>query len=99
MEFMVAQKAGPHGLLLVITDENILGKVFEEGKVQLDLRNSFYRGKKMSKQEIKGLLPKAQHLHLTGKGAVALGVAENYVDPKRILWVKGVPHAEVVCGE
>ena len=35
----------------------------------------------------------------TGKEAVALGVELDVVETKKILWVQGVPHAEVVMGD
>ena len=96
MIFIVAQKQGPHGMLLVVTDKDILGKVFSEGKKQLDLSKNFYQGEEQNKEEVKALVAVAQHLHLTGKSVVALGVEMDLIDPGRILWVQGVPHAEVV---
>jgi len=99
MALIVAEKQGPHGLLVVITDKDLLGKTFVEGKVQLDLTKQFYQGKEKTKAEIKILLKRARDLHLTGKEAVALGVEENMVESKRILYVQNVPHALVVVGD
>ena len=93
---IVAEKQGPHGLLLVITDSDIIGKTFEEGKLQLDLTQSFYQGEEKNKEEIKEILKKARDLHFTGKESVALGVELDLVDSDKILYVDGVPHAEVV---
>ena len=94
MVLIVSEKQGPHGLLLVITDKGILGNVFEEGRKQLDLRKEFYKGEEKSKEQIKIMCSGARDVHLTGKEAVALGVELGLVDAERILWVKGVPHAE-----
>lgn len=99
MSFIVAEKEGPHGLLLVVTDKDILGKKFEEGKRQLDLSKDFYRGGEKKKEEVKKMISTARHLHLTGKESVALGVEMNLVNAWKILWIKGVPHAQVVMGE
>ena len=44
MKFIVSQKNGPHGLLIVITDKDIIGKLFSEGKLQLDLTKEFFEG-------------------------------------------------------
>lgn len=96
MKFAVAEKPGPHGLLLVVTDEDILEKRFSDGKLQLDLSNAFYRGETKTREEVIRLFCTAQHLHLTGKHSVAIGVEKDYVKPLRILWVQGIPHAEVV---
>jgi len=96
MMFTISQKQGPHGSVLVVTDSDILGKTFEEGKLQLDLSKEFYKGEEKNKEEVVAVLKKFSHLHLTGKGAVAIGVEQDYVDPQKILFVQGVPHAEVV---
>lgn len=98
MEFVVAERPGPHGSLLVITDKDILGKLFEEDRVQLDLRKEFYQGEVRGKEEVKKLMLKSRHLHLTGKGAIALGIELDLIGKGRILWVQGTPHAQVVMG-
>jgi uncharacterized protein len=96
---IVSEKPGPHGMLLVVTDEEILGKKFEEGKVQLDLTQEFYQGIAKTKEEIKKIIPQSRHLHLTGKQAVALAVELNLIESPKILFVQGIPHAEIVMGD
>ncbi|MEK6900597.1 MAG: DUF424 family protein [Nanoarchaeota archaeon] len=96
MEFVVSRKESMHGLLIVVTDQNILGKIFEEKKKQLDLTKKFYQGELKSKEEVKKMVVMARHIHLTGKGAVAIGVEMELVDPEKVLYVQDVPHAEVV---
>jgi hypothetical protein len=98
MEFIVAKKNGPQGLLLIVTDREILGRKFEEGKRQLDLGPAFYRGEAMSREEVKKLFSQAQHLHLTGTQAIALALEEDLLRSENLLWVQGIPHAEVVRG-
>ncbi|MBI2668792.1 DUF424 family protein [Candidatus Woesearchaeota archaeon] len=92
----VSEKEGPHGSLIIVTDSDLLGKRFEEKRRQLDLTKDFYQGEEMNKPEAQRRMEKAQHLHLTGKEAVALGVEMDLVDSKQILYVQNVPHAEVV---
>jgi len=96
MTFIVSKKAGPNGLLLVVTDKEIIGQKFEEGKLQLDLTKDFYQGDEMSKEEVKELFLSARDLHLTGKETVNIGVELDFVDSKHILYVGEVPHAEIV---
>ncbi|MBU0470907.1 MAG: DUF424 family protein [Nanoarchaeota archaeon] len=95
MDYIVSVKNSKYGLLVVVTDSNIIGKIFEEGNRQLDLTKKFYQGELKGKEEVKKLFEKSRHLHLTGKGAVAIGVELDLVDGEKILIVKGVPHAEV----
>lgn len=97
--FIVKTYIGPHGAVLVVTDAEILGKRFEEGKLQLDLSKEFYQGEKMNKEEVKGLIKKYYILHLTGEKTINLFVEEGFVDEKRVLRIKKVPHAEVYVVE
>ncbi|MBT3836100.1 DUF424 family protein [Candidatus Woesearchaeota archaeon] len=93
---IVSQKQGPHGILLVVTDSDLIGKKFEEERVQLDLMQDFYKGDEMNKEEVKILLQRSRHAHFTGKESVAVGVELDLINPERILYVEGVPHAEVI---
>ncbi|MBI2112671.1 DUF424 family protein [Candidatus Woesearchaeota archaeon] len=95
MVFIVSKKEGHNGMLLVVTDKEIVGKIFTEGKRQLDLTKDFYRGKDASKEDVAKLFSEARDLHLTGKHSVALGIELGYVDAQHILYVKSVPHAQV----
>jgi len=93
---IVSVKNGPHGSLVIITDQELIGKTYSEGKVQLDFTKDFYQGEEKNKEEVKKIMFEAQHLHLSGEITVALGVELNLVDKERILYVKRIPHAEVV---
>tara|TARA_Y100000310_G_scaffold89923_1_gene87036 strand:- start:6785 stop:7084 length:300 start_codon:yes stop_codon:yes gene_type:complete len=99
MIFTISEKQGPHGLLLVITDTDILGKKFVEDKKQLDLTVEFYQGEEKSKEEIYKLLEKARDIHATGKHSVGLLVEKEIVDPNNIIYIQGIPHAQVVVGD
>ena len=99
MAFIVSEKEGPNGLLLVVTDKEILGKTFEEGKLHLDLTHEFYQGEEKTHDEVENLFTKARDIHLTGKESVALGIEKNLVNSDKVLWVQGIPHAEVVMSE
>lgn len=96
MSFVVSERNSGSGLLIVVTDSEILGKKFEEGNLQLDLTKKFYLGEEMDEEEIKLLISKARHVHLTGKKSVNLGKNLGIVDNDNILVVQGIPHAEIL---
>lgn len=99
MKFIVTEKKTPHGLLVIVTDQNILEKKFKQGKLQLDLKLPFYCGEERDEQETILLLTKARHLHLTGKEIVDLAIKEGYVNKQKVLVVQNIPHAEVIIEE
>ena len=96
MAFIVSQKESEQGVIVVVTDSELLGKEFSKGKAFLDLKSPFYQGDEMEKDKVKLLFNEAKHVHLTGKESVALGVELDLVDSDKVLWVEGIPHAEVV---
>ena len=96
MSFTVSIKRSEHGFLIVITDSEIVGKKFEEGKLQLDLSKDFYKGEEKNEEQTKVIIKEARHLHLTGEKTVALGISLNLVDKDKIITVQKIPHAEVV---
>lgn len=93
--FIVTEKTTPAGqVILVITDSELVGKVFTEGNKQLDLSKDFYKGEEKTLDEIKSLIKKAYVLHLTGKGSVQLCTDLGYVE--KVIVIDSVPHAEVL---
>jgi len=96
MDYIVAKKQSQFGLLVVVTDSDIIGKKFEEERLQLDLTKKFYQGEAKNKEEVKAIMKTARHMHLTGKGAVAIAVEMDLVDPKKIIFIDKIPHAEVM---
>jgi hypothetical protein len=98
MKFMVSEKIGPHGRILIITDFDIIGKKFEQNNTQLDLTQKFYQGTQKTEDDVKKIIKNYQHLHLTGKAAVALGISLGLIEHTKILYVNKVPHAEMVVG-
>ncbi|MBI2573317.1 DUF424 family protein [Candidatus Woesearchaeota archaeon] len=96
MVLTICYKQGPHGSVVVITDTQILGKLFEEGRKQLDLTKEFYVGERRTKEHAREIMKASRHVHLTGKQAVELGIELGLVDSKRVLVVQGIPHATVI---
>ena len=96
--FTVAVKSSPHGTVLIITDTDLIGKTFEDEKLQLDLRKAFYVGEVMSTEEITPKIEGSYVLHVTGEKAVAYVASLGYINSEKVLEIDGVPHAEVYLG-
>ena len=96
MKFIVNEVNSTNGLILIVSDENIVGEKFSEKNWQLDLSKKFYAGKAVDEKELKESIKKAYILHLTGENAVKLGIELGLVDKDKVLVVQKVKHAEVV---
>ncbi len=95
MIFIVTTHCGPHGLLVVICDADIVGKVFVEGLREISVKGSFFAGERKTHDEVLMLLKVARHLHLTGRQIIEMALNLDLVEAEKILWVSGVPHAQV----
>lgn len=89
-------KVSDRRLILAICDSDLVGKKFDDGKLQLDLTGEFYQGEEMDDEKIMCLLPKTYILNLVGKESVDFGVKHELVENKNIKKVKNIPHAQVM---
>ncbi|MEK6954952.1 MAG: DUF424 family protein [Candidatus Micrarchaeota archaeon] len=83
--------------IVAICDEELLGKVFEEGDLVLDLvkYRSFYDGEKVSEGQVADLLEGAMSYNLVGKKSIAAATKAIAINPKGIKTIKGVPHLQI----
>lgn len=82
--------------ILTACDSEVIGKVYEEGKAQLDLTTEFFQGEEKEKSELKSLLKGVTTLMIIGKEAVSFAEDEGLVTEERVKTVDGVPHAQIV---
>jgi hypothetical protein len=83
-------------LLIGACDEKLLGKKFEDGKFQIDVRRDFYGGEKISADALKKYLLDATIANLVGKETIKCAIDSGLIDPECIIRIKGVPHAQMV---
>lgn len=79
--------------VVAVCDSDLVGKVFEECGVVLDLSSDFFKGVILEKKKIGDLVRNADSVNLVGEEAVELGVSEGIVEKENIKIVDGVPHA------
>jgi len=83
--------------IIAICDSDLIGKKFEQGKLQLDLTSDFYKGDEKPESDIARLIKSAHILNLVGKNSVSLAIKEKMLDEKNIIKIKNIPHAQIVC--
>lgn len=81
--------------VLVVCDKNLLGKLFEEGKLQLNVDKDFYGEKEVDRKKIEELLPFADILNLCGEKTLKL-FEEMGFKFENILKIKETPHIQVL---
>jgi len=84
--------------VVAICDNDLLGKRFEEGKLQLDLSSNFYKGEEMSEDDVVGLTEDPCIVNVVGEKSINFLIGVGVVDKKNIIRIKGIPHAQAIVG-
>lgn len=83
-------------VIVAVCDREILGKKFREGKLVLKLDNSFYKGDEADEIEVKEALSSATIANIAGEKAIACAVECGCIDPDAIIFIEGIPHAQMI---
>ena len=87
-------------LILAVCDDELIGKIFEEGDMQIDLSSGFYRGEKVDEESAGTVVKKAHMLNIVGEKTLKFFIAQGLVDgDSHVLRVKGVPHLQIILRE
>ena len=83
--------------VIAVCDAEILGKHFEEGKMQINITEAFYKGEEMDEKKaiefIKRKLLDDASFNFVGERAIAAALKAGAIDKRGIIKIQGVPHA------
>ncbi len=97
MNVVIKRHVAQNGFLtLAVCDQELLGKKFEEGKLQLDLSSSYYKGELFNEEELLQFMKKAYLTHLVGKLCIAMMIKHQFLSAKDVKFISGIPHANVL---
>ena len=84
--------------IVAVCDNELVGKRFEEGKLQLDLTSNFYKGEEKKDEEIIKLVNVPCVLNIVGERSINFFLKLGKIDKNKILRIKDVPHAQAIVG-
>lgn len=86
--------------VVAICDSDLLGKKFEEGKKQLEVRENFYKGTEVDKKElikiIKRQLIEDATFNIVGKESIQTAIETNIITKEAVAKIKNIPFALVL---
>jgi uncharacterized protein len=82
--------------LLAACDEELLDTSHKEGKFHLQVPASFYDGHRVEEEGLGAYLRACTVANLVGSRTVAVAIGLGLVDPRNVLTIAGVPHAQVL---
>ncbi len=87
--------------IVAICDSELLGKKFESGKFQLDIKESFYGKKELSSEdEVIGIMRKMQMedatFNIVGKNSINVALKAGIINREGVKEIQGIPFALVL---
>ena len=83
-------------VLLATCDAELLGKILREGKIVFEVREEFYKGPKITVEEVIELMKQSTIVNMVGHNVVKKAIEKGFVHPDAVLKISGVPHAQIV---
>jgi hypothetical protein len=86
--------------IVSICDSELLGKIFEEGKLQLDIKESFYKGEELSEQKTLEIIEKMSAedatFNIVGEKSVKTALKAGIISKEGISKIQDIPFAMVL---
>jgi len=86
--------------VVAICDSDLIGKKFEEGNFQLEVKESFFKGEETSKEELVKILNNLSQedatFNIVGEESINIALEEGIVGEESIKRIQGVPFALVL---
>lgn len=89
-------KTADNRLILSLCDEKLLGKIFSQGDLQLDLTSDFFKGEKMDEEKINLFLKQAFVINAVGEKSVDFCYKAGIFNKENINKIECIPHAQIV---
>ena len=91
---MIQLKIHSEGVIS-LCDSDLIGKTFEEGDLQLEMSERFYKGEEAAREEIVEALKNAKTINIVGEESIKLALEEKMITKDAIRKIGGTPHAQV----
>lgn len=86
--------------VVALCDSELIGKKFEEGNMQLDIRENFYNGEEINWERavdmLKDLASDDATFNIVGKKAIEAAVEAGLMNAEGAMTVKGIPFALIL---
>ena len=86
--------------ITAVCDKELIGKRFEEGILQLDVKENFFRGKEVSKEEaletINDMKLEDSTFNIIGEKSIKAALETGIISEENIGTIEGIPFALVL---
>jgi uncharacterized protein len=86
--------------VVAICDSELIGKLVEEKNIQLNIKENFYKGKKVNEEEaIKIVLDMAREdatFNIVGKKSTSVAIKAGIISKENVKEISGIPYSLVL---
>lgn len=86
-----------HRNIVIICDSSLLGKKFDEGQLQLDIKENFFNGEEKTKEEtteiIKNMVQEDATFNIVGKESIEIALETGIINKDGIKTIQDIPVA------
>src|SRR3989344_5744360 len=79
--------------VLAVCDENLIGKVFRDKKMKLEITERFYKGDLVDEEKAVKFMKEAKSINIAGKNSINLAIKSGMIDKGNVIKIKKIPHA------
>jgi hypothetical protein len=83
-------------VVVAACDKDLLGKVFYEGELKLEVLPAFYQGEDADAEMLISRLKMASIANLVGEKVCQIAADGGYIEMDCVMRIDGVPHAQMV---
>ncbi|WP_445476189.1 DUF424 domain-containing protein [Methanococcoides methylutens] len=81
--------------IVAVCDKELIGKKLKEGELVIEISEAFYKGEIASEEKIIESISNTTTANIFGSRAVQCAVDAGLVDPGCIIYIEGIPHAQL----
>jgi hypothetical protein len=86
--------------VVAICDSDLIGKKFESGKFQLDVKESFYKGEEVDEEELNRIIKKMSAedatFNIVGEKSINVALKAGIIVEGEIMKIEGIPFALIL---
>ena len=84
-------------LLVAVCDRELIGQIFTDGALTLEVSEFFYKGEIASLADVGDALENATIANIVGKRSVAHALEQGFISEDNIIIIDGMPHAQTMA--
>ncbi|NYT19590.1 MAG: DUF424 family protein [Methanosarcinales archaeon] len=92
--YLKIHKSGSQ-MIVAVCDKELIGKKLKEGELVIEISEAFYKGEIASEEKIIEAISNTTTANIFGIHAVQCAVDAGLVDPGCIIYIEGIPHAQL----